>query len=74
MVKSENDTVWQKHCGFLDLTTEQFMAVQENLLVQQLERISNSPLAKKLMGDHTPRSIEEFRHLCLLYTSPSPRD
>jgi len=68
IVQSENDRVWQKHCGFLDLTTEQFMAVQENLLVQQLERIGNSPLAKKLMGDHTPRSIEEFRRLVPLST------
>ena len=68
MVRSENDTVWQKHCGFLDLTTEQFMAVQENLLVKQLERIGNSPLAKKLTGDHVPKSIEEFRHLVPLST------
>ena len=68
IVQSENDRVWQKHCGFLDLTTEQFMVVQENLLLQQLERIGNSPLTKKLMGDHTPRSIEEFRHLVPLST------
>ena len=44
------------------------MAVQETLLVQQLERISNSPLAKKLMGDLSPRSIEEFRSLVPLST------
>jgi hypothetical protein len=68
VVQSANDRVWQKHCGFLDLTTEQFMAVQENLLVQQFERITDSPLAKKLMGDHSPRSIEEFRHLIPLST------
>ena len=68
MVQSENGRVWQKHCGFLDLTTEQFMAVQETLLVQQLERIGNSPLARKLMGDLTPRSISEFRNLVPLST------
>ena len=61
MIQSDNGRVWQKHCGFLDLTTEQFMAVQETLLVQQLERIWNSPLARKLIGDRTPRSVREFR-------------
>jgi hypothetical protein len=68
MVQSENGRVWQKHCGFLDLTTEQFMAVQETLLVQQLERIGSSPLTRKLMGDRTPTSIEEFRSLVPLST------
>ena len=63
IVQPENSHVWQKHCGFLDLTTDQFMAVQENLLLQQLERTANSPLTRKLMGDHSPRSIKEFRHL-----------
>ena len=68
IVQSENNTVWQKHCGFFDLTTEQFMAVQENLLVQQLGRIAESPLAKKLIGGHAPRNIEEFRRLVPLST------
>jgi len=68
IVRSENDAVWQKHCGFFDLTTEQFMAVQENLLVQQLEKIAESPLAKKLIGGHAPRNIEEFRRLVPLST------
>ncbi|HEY42031.1 MAG TPA: hypothetical protein G4O18_09305, partial [Dehalococcoidia bacterium] len=60
IVHSDSDRIWQKHCGFLDLTTEQFMAVQEILLAQQLERIGDSPLARKLMGDHTPKSIDEL--------------
>ena len=61
IIQSDNDSVWQKHCGFFDLTTEQFMAVQENLLAQQLKRIGNSPLSRKLIGDHTPQSVREFR-------------
>ncbi len=61
IVQSGNDSVWQKHCGFFDLTTEQFMAVQENLLAQQLKRIGDSPLTRKLIGNHTPQSVKEFR-------------
>lgn len=67
-VQSKNDTTWQQHCGFLDLSIEQFMAIQENLLSQQLERIANARLTKKLIGDHIPRSIEEFRRLVPLST------
>ena len=61
MVRSEDDRDWQKHCGFLDLTTEQFMAIQETLLLQQLERVAGAPLSKKLMGNRAPRTVEEFR-------------
>jgi len=68
IIRSENDHVWQKHCGFLDLTTEQFMAVQETLLIQQLKSIINSPLARKLIGNQIPKTVEEFRHLVPLST------
>ena len=63
MVRTEDDRGWQKHCGFLDLTTEQFMAIQETLLLQQLERVTDAPLSKKLMGSRVPGTVEEFRRL-----------
>ncbi len=63
MVKSENDRIWQKYCGFFDLTTEQFRAIQETLLAQQLERVAGSHLANKLMGANAPRTVDEFRHV-----------
>jgi len=61
MVRSEDDRRWQKHCGFLDLTTDQFMAIQRTLLLQQLERVAHSPLSRKLIGSRMPGSVEEFR-------------
>ena len=63
MVRSENDRVWRKYCGFLDLSLPQFMSIQESLLLQQLEKVTGSSLGRKLMGSRTPASIEEFRHL-----------
>jgi len=63
VVKSEYDRAWRKYCGFLDLTLPQFMAIQESLLLQQLEKVSGSPLGRKLMGNKVPTSIEEYRHL-----------
>jgi hypothetical protein len=63
MVRSESDRVWRKYCGFLDLTLQQFMSIQESLLLQQLEKVAHCPLGKKLIGGRTPANIEEFRHL-----------
>jgi hypothetical protein len=62
VVMSEYDRTWLKYCGFLDLELEQFVAVQESLLLQQLQRAGDSYLGRKLMGTRIPASIEEFRH------------
>ena len=66
LVTSESDRVWLKYCGFLDLDLQQFMAIQESLLLQQLEKVAYSSLGKKLIGDRTPASVEEYRRLVQL--------
>ena len=68
MVKSEYDRVWRKYCGFLDLSVQQFMSIQEALLRQQLEQVAGCSLGRKLIGEKTPRSVEEFRHSVPLTT------
>jgi len=68
LVKSEKDVTWMKYCGFLDLTIQQFMTIQEGLLLQQLEKIPGSTLGMKLMGGKIPRSVEECRHSVPLTT------
>ena len=68
MVKSEYDRVWQKYCGFLDLSLQQFMSIQEALLLQQMEQLVGCPLAEKLIGRKMPRDIDEFRRLVPLTT------
>ncbi len=68
MVKSEYDRVWRKYCGFLDLTLQQFMSIQESLLLQQLEKVARCPLGRRLMGNKTPMSVEEYRNLVPLTT------
>ena len=62
MVRSEHDRFWAKYCGFFDLSVEQFMAIQEALLLQQLPRVASSNLGKRLIGERIPRSMGEFRH------------
>ena len=36
------DEVWRQYCGFLDLSLEEFMKIQERLLLEQLDLVSRS--------------------------------
>lgn len=56
-----NEEIWQRYCGFFDLTVSQFKEAQEDLLLQQIELISRSFIGRKIMGDNKPRTINEFR-------------
>jgi hypothetical protein len=74
IVKSEVDRNWLKYCGFLDLSIDQFMSIQESLLRQQIERVSHSRLGQKIMGKNIPRNLAEFRRMVPLtrYTDYLP--
>jgi hypothetical protein len=61
IVKSEMDRNWLKYCGFLDLSMDQFMSIQESLLKQQIEKVGHSRLGQKIMGKNLPRDMVEFR-------------
>ena len=61
IVKSEFDRSWLKYCGFLDLSVDQFMSIQESLLLQQLEWVGQSSLGQKIMGRKAPTTLDEFR-------------
>lgn len=60
--------LWQRYCGFLDLSVDEFMGIQKELLTDQIERVANSTLGKKIMGGSKPQSVEEFRRLVPLTT------
>ena len=68
MVRAEYDRFWAKYCGFFDLSVEQFMAVQEALLLQQIPLVASSRLGKRLLGKRTPASLDEFRQSVPLTT------
>ncbi|MFH0913753.1 MAG: GH3 auxin-responsive promoter family protein [Chloroflexota bacterium] len=68
LVKSESDRVWKRYCAFLDLSVEQFLSLQEALLLQQLEQAARSALWQKFIGRKIPRTVEEFRRLVPLTT------
>ena len=53
--------VWTKYCGFLDLSIEEFMHIQERLLLEQLEILHDSKIGIERIGALRPASLAEFR-------------
>lgn len=62
------DEVWRKYCGFLDLKIDNFMDIQERLLMEQIYLLSRSELGRRLLGPRVPTSVKEFRELVPLTT------
>jgi len=60
--------MWQKYCGFLDLSIEQFMETQRHLLQEQLELLADCELGQKIMRGARPTTVEEFRRQVPLTT------
>jgi hypothetical protein len=63
----DQQRIWQKYCGFLDLSLSEFMEIQEQLLMEQIELVYDSPLAKKFMPTK-PKDVSEFRNIVPLTT------
>ena len=53
--------IWTRYCGFLDLSIDEFMKIQERLLSEQIELISKTEYGKRFFGEKPPRSLAEFR-------------
>ncbi len=57
----EYDKVWKAYLGFLDLSIEEFMDIQNRLLLEQIELLKNCDLGKKFFGRHKIKNVEDFR-------------
>ncbi len=66
--QEKRQELWQMCCGFLSLSIDEFMDIQERLLMQQIELLGRSPLGKKLFRGTRPATVEEFRRLVPLTT------
>ena len=60
--------VWQKYCGFLDLSLKEFMEVQQRLLMEQIDLLVRCELGRKIMRNTVPSSVDEFREMVPLTT------
>jgi hypothetical protein len=66
--QGRRDEVWQKYCGFLDLSLEEFMEIQRRLLMEQMGLLARCELGRKITGNTVPRSVDEFRQMVPLTT------
>ncbi len=66
--QGRKEEIWTKYCGFLDLSIDEFMEIQERLLLEQIDLLGKSMLGRMLMGDVIPTSVEEFREIVPLTT------
>ena len=59
----DSERIWQKYCGFLDLSVAEFMDIQEQLLLEEVELVADCPLGREIMGNRRPASVAEFRQM-----------
>ncbi len=55
------DELWQRCCGFIDLSLEDFMAIQRRLLAEQIDLLQKCELGQFLFNGAAPYNLEDFR-------------
>jgi len=72
--QGKNEEVWQRCCGFIDLSLGDFMKIQKRLLLEQLELLKKCELGRYIMNGANPHTVEEFREQVPLttYTDYAP--
>jgi len=66
--QGRHEELWQMCCGFVDLSLEQFMAIQRRLLLEQIELLKYCEHGRKVMRGAMPDTVEEFREQVPLTT------
>ncbi len=62
------EELWQRCCGFIDLSLEDFMKIQRRLLLEQLELLKRCELGRYIMNGASPSNAEELREQVPLTT------
>ena len=62
------DELWNRCCGFIDLSLEDFMKIQRRLLLEQLELLKKCELGRHILSGTDPGTIGEFREKVPLTT------
>ena len=55
--------LWKEYCGFLDLTIDEFMAIQNRLMLEQIRKWRASGIGQTILKGRNPETIEEFRKM-----------
>jgi len=72
--QGRHEELWQRCCGFIDLSLGDFMKVQRRLLLEQLELLKGCELGRYIMNGAKPNTMVEFREQVPLttYTDYAP--
>ncbi len=60
--KGNQKEIWNHFCSYLDLSVDEFMDIQNKLLMEHIDLLAKCELGKALMGRKTPKSPDEFRN------------
>jgi len=63
IAQGNKNEVWTKYCGFLDLKLEEFMGIQERLLMEQIQHLATSKIGSALFDNQVPQDVDEFRQI-----------
>ena len=72
--QGNNEELWQRCCGFIDLSLQEFMNIQSRLLREQLTLLKKCELGRHLLRGANPETLAEFRESVPLttYTDYAP--
>ena len=59
--KDSRADLWKEYCGFLGLSIDDYMYIQNRLMEEQIQKWSASGLGKRFLGDKVPQTVDEFR-------------
>jgi hypothetical protein len=66
--EGKNRELWQMCCGFIDLSMDEFMDIQNRLLIEQMRLLQKCRLGQKIFQGATPTTVDEFRRQIPLTT------
>lgn len=69
--KIRNDSkenIWKEYCGFLDLSIEDYMIIQQRLAMEQIQNWSRCALGQHFLNGQIPETIDQFRKMVPLTT------
>ena len=68
LVQGKDEELWERCCGFLDLSLKDCMKIQRRLLMEQLGMLKGCKLGRSILRGAEPETMEEFRRQVPLTT------
>jgi len=59
--EEDYEGIWSSYLGFLDLSIDEFMEIQERLLLEQIDLLGKCKLGRKIIGNQRIKTVDDFR-------------